>query len=109
MERTPKVQCIYNPAKPTKVGIKLYQVYETKSGYCLRFNIYTGSTPCAQYAEALGVGDETTTITRTFLGLLTRCGLLEKGHHVYMDNYNISPELFEELRFHNTYAMWNSS
>ena len=95
---------VYNPAKPTKFGIKLYQVCEAKSGYCLGFDIYTGSTPCTQYAEALGVGDETTTTTRTVYGLLTRCGLLDKGHLVYMDNYYTSPELFEELRFHNTYA-----
>ena len=84
-----------------KVGIKLYQVCEAKSGYRLGFDIYTGSTPCTQYAEALGVGDEATTTTRTVLGLLTRCGLLDKGHHVYMDNFYISPDLFEELRFHN--------
>ena len=60
---------VYNPAKPTKVGIKLYQVCEAKSGYCLGFDIYTGSTPCTQYAEALGVGAEATTTTGTVLGL----------------------------------------
>ena len=95
---------VYNPAKPTKFGINLHQVCEAKSGYCLRFHIYTGSMPCTQYAEALGVGDETTTTTRTVLGLMTRCGLLDKGHQVYMNNYYTSSELFEELRFHNTNA-----
>lgn len=95
---------VYNPAKPTKFGIKLYQVCEAKSGYCLGFDIYTGSTPCTQYAEAIGIGEEKTVTTRTVVGLLTRCGLLDKGHHVYMDNYYTSPELFEELRVHNTYA-----
>ena len=61
--------CVYNPAKPTKIGIKLYQVCKATSGYCLGFNIYTGSTPCTQYAEALGVGAEATTTTGTVLGL----------------------------------------
>ena len=79
MERMPKVPCIHYLAKPTKVGIKLYQVCEAKSGYCHGFDIYTGSTPCTQYAEALGVGDEATTTTRTVLGLLTRCEFTTRG------------------------------
>ncbi|XP_062586678.1 piggyBac transposable element-derived protein 4-like [Saccostrea cucullata] len=95
---------VYNPAKPTKFGIKLYQVCEAKSGYCIGFDIYTGSTPCTQYADAIGVDEDYTMTTRTVMGLLTRCGLLDRGHHVYMDNYYTSPELFEELRLHNTYA-----
>lgn len=49
-------------------------------------------------------GEDKTVTTRTVVRLLTRCGLLDKGHHVYMDNYYTSPELFEELRVHNTYA-----
>jgi hypothetical protein len=96
--------CVYNPAMPTWFGIKLYQVCEAKSGYCIGFDIYTGSTPCTQYADALGISEDATTTTRTVIGLLTRCGLLEQGHHVYMDNYYTSPELFEELRVHSTYA-----
>ena len=31
-------------------------------------------------------------------------GLLDKGHHVYMDNYYTGTELFEELHFRNTHA-----
>ena len=31
-------------------------------------------------------------------------GLLDKGHHVYMDNYYTSTDLFEELHFQNTFA-----
>ena len=31
-------------------------------------------------------------------------GLLDEGHHVYMDNYYTSPKLFEELHFRNTFA-----
>lgn len=82
---------IYNPAKPTKFGIKLYQVCEVKSGYCIGFDIYTGSTPCT-LSDAIGVNEDCTGTTRTVMGLLTRCGLLDKWHHVYMDNYYTSPE-----------------
>jgi hypothetical protein len=95
---------VYDPIKPNKFGIKLYQVCEAKSGYCLGFDLYTGSTPCTQYAAAIGVDDQASVTTKTVIGLMTRCGLLEKGHHVYMVNYYSSPELFEELRVHNTYA-----
>ena len=31
-------------------------------------------------------------------------GLLDKGHHVYMDNYYTGTDLFEELHFQNTFA-----
>ena len=31
-------------------------------------------------------------------------GLLDKGHHVYMDIYYTSTDLFEELHFRNTFA-----
>ena len=30
--------------------------------------------------------------------------LLDKGHCMYMDNFYTSPELYEELFFHSTYA-----
>ena len=95
---------VYNPAKPTKFGIKLYQVCESKSGYCLGFDVYTGSTPCTQYCDALDVPDSLTQTSRIVLGLLARCGVLMKGHEVYMDNHFTSPELFEELNFFHTYA-----
>ena len=36
--------------------------------------------------------------------MLAFCGLLSKGHHVYIDNCYTSPELMEELDLLNTYA-----
>jgi hypothetical protein len=36
--------------------------------------------------------------------MLAFCGLLEKGHHIYMDNYYTSPELFDLLELNGTYA-----
>ncbi|XP_021344408.1 piggyBac transposable element-derived protein 4-like [Mizuhopecten yessoensis] len=99
---------VYNPAKPSKCGIKLYQVCEASSGYCIGFNIYTdntGSSACVDYADTiLGEENKCSTTTRIVLGLMARCGLLDKGHHVYMHNYYSSPELFTELHLQNTYA-----
>ena len=42
--------------------------------------------------------------TRIVLGLLQSADFLDKGHHVYMDNYYTSPELFSELYYRQTYA-----
>ena len=40
-----------------------------------------------------------TDTTKTVIGLLQSCNLVGKGHHVYMDNYYCSPELFSELHY----------
>lgn len=53
----PEIPCLH-PAKPTKFGIKLYQVCEAKFDYCLGLYFYTGRAPCIQYAEAIGIGEE---------------------------------------------------
>ena len=37
------------------------------------------------------------------LGPLEQCKLLDKDHHIYMDNYYTSPELAKELYYHQTY------
>ena len=35
---------------------------------------------------------------------MQKCNLLGKGHHVYLDNYYCSPELFSELHYLETFA-----
>ncbi|XP_062614645.1 piggyBac transposable element-derived protein 4-like [Saccostrea cucullata] len=106
---------VYNPNKPNKFGIKLYQVCEASSGYCLGFDVYHGETDCVAAVDTLETevdngqgptdhyGDLTMT-SKIVLGLLSMTGLLSKGHHVYMDNYYTSPELYEELDLLDTYA-----
>lgn len=96
---------VFNPAKPTRFGIKLYQVCEASSGYCLGFDVHTGdaSTSCTKYCELLGL-DEIGQTSKIVIGLLCQCGLLDKGHHVYLDNFYNSPELYEELSLLHTYA-----
>ena len=84
----------YNPAKPAKFHIKLFQVAEAKSGFVVGFKTYTGQGSCHRD----NVTDiEATVTTKTVLSILEDCDLLDRGHRVYMDNYYTSPELFEEL------------
>ena len=99
---------VYNPNKPNKFGIKLYQANESSTSYTIAFDIYTGKNEgpnlCHDMAELVGVDAEANTTTKLVVGLLASCGLLDKGHHIYLDNYYTSPELFDELQLHNTYA-----
>ena len=94
----------YNPSKPKKWHIKLFEISDAKTGYCLGFEVYAGKgkTTCANTANVLDPG--CTETTKVIMGLMEICHLLDKGHHVYMDKYYSSPELFEELHYRNTYA-----
>lgn len=100
---------VYNPMKPNKFGVKLFQVCEANSGYCVGFDIYHGTTDCIQHVESLETENgslytDLKTTSKVVLGLLAQCGLLSKGHKVFMDNYYTSPELFTELDLLDTYA-----
>ena len=95
---------VYNPMKPNRFHIKLFQVSEAKSGYIVGFHIYTGKKgPCISNASR-PLDEKVTKTTKIVLGLLESTNLLDKGHHVYMDNYYTSPELFSELYYRETYA-----
>ena len=67
-------------------------------------DIYTGknSTECAKIAKILDPDYAQT--TKTLVGLMQKCNLLGKGHHIYLDNYYCSPELFSELHYLKTFA-----
>jgi hypothetical protein len=95
---------VYNPAKPNKFHMKLYTVCEAESGYVIGFDVYTGSTECVVYGEGVDVDPDFTQTTKIVVGLLAYCGLLNKGYHVYMDNYYNSPELLDFLDSLDTYA-----
>ena len=95
---------VYNPMKPNRFHIKLFQVSEAQSGYIVGFHIYTGkSGPCISNASR-PLDQEVTKTTKIVLGLLESTNLLDKGHHIYMDNYYSSPELFSELYYRETYS-----
>ncbi|XP_069170372.1 piggyBac transposable element-derived protein 4-like [Procambarus clarkii] len=72
---------VYNPNKPDKYGVKLYMLAESTSGYIYGFDVYCG------------IGQ---TIMETVTGLMRP--LLNKGHHLYMDNFYNSVTLTEKLR-----------
>ncbi|XP_068237096.1 piggyBac transposable element-derived protein 4-like [Palaemon carinicauda] len=77
----------YNPKKPTKYGIKFYFLCESKSGYVLSFDIYRGLYSCLRDTIFKLMGQH-----------------LDKGYHVYMDNYYNSVPLAEELYSHGTHV-----
>ena len=89
--------CCYNLAKPAKWHLKLFEVSDTRTGYVIAFDVYMGKnkTQCALNADVLD--PDSTQTMKVILGLLKKGNLLGKGHHVYMDNYYSSPDLFFEL------------
>ena len=95
---------MYNPRKPPRFHIRLYQVCEADSGYCIGLEVFTGNknSQCIQIRRPL---DPTSTITtKLVLGLLEKSRLLDKGHYIYTDNYYTSPELMEELYWRSTFS-----
>ena len=96
--------CVYNANKLAKIHMKLFQICEAKSGYICALDIYTGKdqTRCIQTAQVLDPSCTTTSIL--VVGLMDSVHLLDKGHCMYMENFYTSPELYEELFFHFTYA-----
>ena len=94
----------YNPSKPAKWHLKLFEVSDARTGFIIGFEVYTGkkTTQCAVNAEVLDPDCNQT--TRVVMGLMQKARLLDKGHHVYMDNYYSSPCLYEELHWHSTFA-----
>ena len=87
----------YNPKKPAKWHLKMFEVSDSRTGYVIAFDIYTGKnkTRCALNADVLD--PQLTQTTKVVLGLMKKGNLLGRGHHVYMDNYYSSPDLFFEL------------
>ena len=96
---------VYNPSKPNRFHIKLFQVSESNTGFIIGYDIYSGKKnrfSCERLSRTL---DRTCTkTTKVVMGLLERCSLLDNGYNIYMDNYYTSPELFEELYYRNTFA-----
>nr|XP_045604935.1 piggyBac transposable element-derived protein 4-like [Procambarus clarkii] len=78
---------VYNPNKPDKYGVKLYMLAEAGTGYIIDFEVYSG------------VGKTT---VETVMGLMRP--LLNKGYHLYMDNYYNSVHLTELLRENGVYT-----
>ena len=67
----------YMPRKPTKWGIKVWQLCETNTGYTSQCQVYTGKREADQDNRGLG--------QRFVMNLLQT--LLRWNYHVYLDNF----------------------
>jgi hypothetical protein len=75
----------YNPQKPHKWGIKAWVLAESKTGYMYNWEMYRGSTGRTE----TGLSEKVVlNITQPIYG---------HNHHVYMDNFFTSPDLFQKL------------
>ena len=94
----------YNLSKLSKWHLKLFKVSDAKTRYVIEFEVYTGkkTTQCALNADVLD--PYATKTTKVVLGLMQKARLLDKGHHVYMDNFYSNPCLYKELHWCSTFA-----
>ncbi|XP_013779189.1 piggyBac transposable element-derived protein 4-like [Limulus polyphemus] len=83
--------------KPTRWGIKLWSLCESKSGYLLEWDVYTGrdNNPVA---PDQGLGHN------VVIKLMDNNGYLNLGHHLHVDNLYSSPGLLEALKEQGTGA-----
>ena len=95
---------VYNPMKPNRFHIKLFQVCEAISRYILEFSVYTGKNGRNIVDNCTVLDPDCRKTTKVVIGLMDYVNLLDKGYWVYMDNYYTSPELFEELYNRDTFA-----
>ena len=84
----------YMPAKPTKLGVKVWELCESKSGYCLNFDVYIGRVEGRQSEFGLGHGVVMNMMQPYF----------DKQHHVYFDRFFASPKLTNDLEQRGTYS-----
>jgi hypothetical protein len=94
-----KNRCVYIKYMPNKrharFGIKKFEVCDSKTGYILHSELYTGK-------GFLGDGDEPFT-QKVVMFLMRKCGLLGKGYHLFMDNYYTKLPVAEKLFENNTF------
>ena len=88
----------YLPAKPTKYGIKVWEVCDSRNGYCFDFDVYLGrpTGPGGNETREVELGK------KTVLKLTEK--LRNKNYHVYFDNYFTGVPLLEELLQRGTYG-----
>ncbi len=79
----------YIPSKRQRFRIKPFELVDCKMKFILEFIVYTGSNTECQITPGLGLSGS------IVLELMQR--YLNKGHHLYVDNWYTSPALFELL------------
>ena len=84
----------YIPSKPHKWGIKVWCLSESGTGYVTNWSMYTG--------KLKPDGSQRTATHRIVMDICDP--ILDKGRHVYMDNFFTSPALYTELAERQTGA-----
>lgn len=84
----------YMPKKPIKRGYKVWMLCD-KSGYCLKFEIYSGKSTEGSVEKSLG-SRVVNKLTEGFEG---------KNHKLFFDNFFNSVELMQSLKFRGIYAV----
>ena len=84
----------YIPSKPHKWGIKVWCLSESGTGYVTNWSMYTG--------KLKPDGSQRTATHRIVIDICDP--ILDKGRHVYMDNFFTSPALYTELAERQTGA-----
>ena len=77
---------VYNPQKPNKHHIKIYELCDSKTGYCHIMEFYTGKTGTPSDKGA--TYDLVMRIMNPYLDL---------GYKLWLDNYYVGPVLFQDL------------
>ncbi|XP_012938512.1 piggyBac transposable element-derived protein 4, partial [Aplysia californica] len=83
---------VYNPDKPDKFGIKVFQLCDGQTGYCSNLEFYTGKAAPSAKGATFDVAER---LIRPYLNC---------GRTLYVDNYYISPDLFTYLKEQRTLA-----
>ena len=86
----------YLPSKPTRWGIKVYALCESKTGFLLKFIVYTGKNTFPRDPQLL--------LSEQVVSSLLH-GFSDFNHIVYMDNFYSSPNLFRQLVTRNIGAV----
>ena len=84
---------VYNLDKPDKFGLKSYQLCD-ETGYCCVYELYTCKRPATKSGHRATYD--------VCMRLMNR--YLNRGHHLYTDNYYTSPTLFSHLYSRGTGA-----
>ena len=74
-------------------------VSEPDTGYISQFSVYTGRASNKLLVDKSTVDPDCTVTTKTVMGLLQKCNLLDSHRTLYFDNWFNSPELLHELRY----------
>jgi hypothetical protein len=92
----------YMPAKPTKWGIKIWELADSHNGYVLNMQVYTGK-PGVDRGGIPDAGRGDVGLGHRVVDILTR-PYHNRNHHVYMDNFFNSVGLLEDLQGNGTYG-----